>query len=142
MYGSAAPAAAATEAAEASCTATAEDVAEHGEDIVHREASGSASEAIEAAKASTHVWTVEPELVILLALLVVGENGIGLGGLLELLFCLLLLRIALVALTVRVILYRDLAVCFLYVCGAGFLVYAKHLIVISFCHEPYLKLAN
>ncbi len=110
-----------------------------GEYVFHVDSAASAK-ASEAA-ASEAAGAVEAELVVLLTLLVIRENGVSLRRLLKLLLRLFLLCIALVALTVRVILDGYLTVCLLYVCGTGVLVQAKHLIVISFCHD-FLKILH
>ena len=82
---------------------SAEDVAEHGEDVVHVHA-GTAAETAEAAGSRS----VESELVILLSLLRVVQHVVSLGRLLEFLFGLFVAGVA-----VGVIFDGNLAVCFL-----------------------------
>ena len=98
------------------------DISEHREDIIHREPS-STTETAKAA-ASEAARTIEAKLIILLTLLVIGQDSICLCCLLELLFCLCLLSIALITLTVRMIFDGNLTIGLLYICCAGFFVNA------------------
>ena len=103
----------------------AEDVAEHGENVVHVHA-GTAAEPAESAA----LRAVEAELVVLLTLLGVVQHLVSLGGLLE---CLLGCLVAGVA--VGVVFDGQLAVGLLDVVFRGVLGDAQYLVVISFlCH--------
>ena len=114
----------AAETAAEPAAAPAEDITEHGEDVVHVHAL--AAEATEAACATR---SCKSELVVLLTLLWVVEHVVGLSSLLELLLSLLVARVA-----VRVVFYGYLSIGLLYLVLRGALVNTKHLIVISFCH--------
>ena len=123
----AAKAAKASETAKASATAhvATEDVAKHGEDVVHVKplASETAS--------ATHAGM--SELVVACTLVGVAENVVGLGGLLELLLGFLVARIA-----VGVVFDGHFLVGLLYLVFRGAFLYAKHLVVVSlFCHVLY-----
>ena len=114
------------------------DISEHREDIIHRE-SCSTTKAFKAT-ASEATRTIEAKLVVLLTLLIVGQHRIRLCCLLELLFCLSLLSIALVTLTVRMVFDGYLTISLLYICCTGFLVNTKYLVIISLCHFTVLLL--
>lgn len=117
--------ASATTASEASEAAmAAEDVAKHGEDVVHREAARAAKRTA----ASEAARGVEAKLVVLLALLRVVEHVVGLGGLLEFLLGRRVARVA-----VGVILDGELAVGLLDVGLRGVLGEAQYLVVVSLC---------
>ena len=109
---------------------SAEDVAEHAEDVVHREASGA-----EAACAAHALHTVGPELVVARALLLVAQHAVCLGSLLELLLGGLVARVA-----VGVVLDGQRLVRLLYFVFRGVLVNAQHFVVITFCHRLFLVL--
>ena len=109
-----------------------EDVAEAAaaEDIVE------AAEAPEAARAVTGVGVEGrvAELVVLLALVGIGEDLIGLVGLLE-----ALLTGLVAGVLIGVVLLGDLAVCFFDLVLRGALRNAEHLVVITFiCHRILL----
>ncbi len=108
---------------------SAEDIAEHGEYVVHREASASER----AASAESATRRVESELVILLSLLWVVENVVSLSGFLKLLF-----RLWVVGISVGVIFDGKFAVCLLYLVFRGTFAHAEYLVVISFCHLFYV----
>jgi len=101
---------------------TSEDVAKHGEDIVH--VHGCATEATEAACPHR---SVESELIVLLTLLGVVKHVIGFGSLFELLLSLLVARVA-----VRVIFDGYLAISFLDLVFRCRLADAKDFIIVSF----------
>ena len=105
-------------------TTSAEDIAEHGEDVVHRE-----STAAESSKASCTSQSFETELVVALALLRVVKHVVGLGGLLEFLLSVFVARIA-----VGMVFDGDAPIGFLDVVFGSILVNAKYLVIISFCH--------
>ena len=93
--------AAAEEALKASCAAApSEEIAEHGEDIIH--AHTAAAKAAEALAA----YALMAELIITLTLLGIMENVISLGRLFKLLLGLFIAGIA-----VGVVLHRQFAVC-------------------------------
>ena len=94
---------AATEAAKPS--ASAKHVAEHGEYVVHREASGTA----EAAKPTFAARAVEAKLVVLFPLLWVMQYVVSLGCLLE-----FILGLFVAWIPVRVVFYGDFPVSLLY----------------------------
>ena len=106
-----------------SATVSTEDVAEHGEDVVHVHA-GTTSESSEST-----LWTIESKLVVLLTLLRVAKHIIGLCGLLEFFLCLLVARVA-----VWVIFDGYLAISLLDLVFRCRLVYAEHLVIVSLCH--------
>ncbi len=97
------PALASSETSEATGT-SAEDVTEHGENVVHVHAAAKTT-----SESSGTCWAVESELIILLALLGVMQYVVSLGCFLKLLFGFPVARIA-----VGVILDGDFAVCLLY----------------------------
>ena len=115
-----------------------EDVAELGEDVFHRHSAAgviTASAAEASAEAlRTHRVT---ELVILLALLVVGEYFVSLGRFLELILGRFVARIF-----VRVIFDGQLSVGLLYFICRGGLADPKHFIIISFILHRVRKLTE
>ena len=84
----------------------AEDVAEHGEDVVHGESAG-CTERTAATKSTA--WCIETELVVHLPFLRIMQHIVCFGGFLELCLCLRITRIA-----VGMILDGKFPVCFLY----------------------------
>ena len=126
VAGSGAFEAAHVESAEVHSASTSENIAESGEDILHRHAAG----AVEAATAGapealrTHVVA---ELVVFGAFIGIGKHVVGLGRLFELLFSFFVVGVA-----VGVIFYGESAIGFLQLLGSGRFADAKHFIVISF----------
>ena len=113
---------------------TAEYVAELREDILHRESS--AAEAAVTAAASRAAHARVAELVVTRPLVGIRQHVVSLGGLLELIFGLLVARIL-----VGVVLNGGLAIGLLYLVGIGVALDAQHLIIIPFfCHclNPFL----
>ena len=122
----------AAKAAETTKTASsAKYIAEHREDVVHRETTAKAAETTHAAR------SVEAELVVLLTFLRIVKNIVGLGSLLE-----LLLRLFVAGVAVGVILDGDAAVSLLDIVFAGILVDAEHLVIISFCHSFFVDICR
>ena len=115
----------ASKASKASSPAVAEDVAKHGEDVIHGE-----SASTEASTKASRVGTVKSELVILLALLWVVKHVVCFSCLFELLLSLFVARVA-----VWVVFDGYLAIGFLYFVFGGVLVDAQNLIIVSFCHS-------
>ena len=116
----------------AASAAPSEEVAEHGEDVVHAHAAG----AIAAARAALE--RLVPELVIALALLGVVQDVVCLGRFLELLLGRLVAGVA-----VGVVLHRELAVGGLYLVRRRSLRDSKHLVIITLlCHSQPLSYAN
>ena len=117
-----------TTAKPAKSSMSAKDVAEHREDVVHIHRG--ATKRVEAT-ASTR--SVKSECVVLLTFLRVVQHVISLGSLLE-----LFLSFLVAGVTVRVVFDGDGAVRLLDLVFCGVLVYAKHLIIVSFlCHFSY-----
>ena len=116
----------ATSAKAAEASTSAEHVAKHGEYIVHGETAGTA----ESSESAFAARTVEAELIVLLSLLRVMQHVVSLGRFLELFLGFLVARIS-----VRVILYGDFPICFLYFVLRGILAHSKNFIIISFCHN-------
>jgi hypothetical protein len=113
--------AAAEEALEAACAAApSEEIAEHGEDIIH--AHTAAAKAAEALAA----YALMAELIITLTLLGIMENVISLGRLFKLLLGLFIAGIA-----VGVVLHRQFAVGRLDLVGGRALGNAQYLVIIS-----------
>jgi glucose dehydrogenase len=71
-----------------------------------------------------------PEAVIGLALLAIGQHIVGLGGLLE-----LLVRLGIVRVAVRVILHRDPAIGLLDLLLVSRAFDAENFVVVAFCHN-------
>ena len=103
-----------------------EDVAEHREDVVHVHAAAEAAEA-------TSSRRVEPELVILPALVRVVQHFISFCSLLK-----FLLSCLVAGVTVWVVFDGKFAVRDLYLVFRGVAVHAQHLVIVSFlCHNSY-----
>ena len=114
-------------AAKATKAVTAENVAEHREDIIHVHVG---FESAETTKSAAHVRTVESELVVLLTCLWVVQYIVCLGRLLKFFLGFLVARI-----TVGVVLDGNLSIRFLNFVFCGAFLYAQHLVIISFlCH--------
>ena len=110
-----------------------EDIAEAGEDVAEvAEAAAKAAEA--AAETSVGVKGRMAILIILLPLFLVGENFIGLVGLLE-----AFLAGLVAGMQVRVVFLGDLAVCFFYFFCRGILLDAEHFVIISFFCHAFLR---
>ena len=116
-----------TETAKAS-SVSAEDVAEHGEDIVHGHATTESAEGASVACRTAHAC--KAELVVAGAFVGIAQHVIGFRCFLEFLFRFLVARVL-----VGVILDGFLAVGFLYLVGRCVLVYSQYLVVISFFHN-------
>ena len=104
-----------------------EDVAEHGEDVVHRHATAESAERTSVAGCTAHAC--KAELVIAGTFLGIAQHVVGFGCLLELFFRFLVARVL-----VGVVLDGFLAVCLLYLVGRCVLVDPQYLVVISFFH--------
>ena len=115
-----------SEAAKSSTSA--KNVAEHRENVVHREASSTA----ESSEATFHVGAVESELIVLLALLLVAQHAIGFGSFFEFLLGLFVARIA-----VWVIFDGNLSVSLLDFVISGLLTDAKYLVIVSLSHNSF-----
>ena len=128
---SAATAAEATKASEVKA-ATAEEVAEAAEDILHAHA---AAESSSTAASGTATDTGVTELIVALALVGVAQHVIGLGQLLELLLGLLIPRVL-----IWVVLDGELAIGLLQLIGRSTLAHPEYLVVISLCcHDLFLS---
>lgn len=104
---------------------SAEDVAEHGEDIVHGHSPTESAEGASVACRTAHAC--KAELVVAGAFVGIAQHVIGFRCFLEFLFRFLVARVL-----VGVILDGFLAVGFLYLVGRCVLVYSQYLVVISF----------
>ena len=128
---SAASASEATKASEVKA-ATAEEVAEAAEDILHAHA---AAEASSTAAGGTATDTGVTELIVALALVGVTQHVIGLGQLLELLLGLLIPGVL-----IGVVLDGELAIGLLQLVGRSALAHPEYLVVISLCcHDLFLS---
>ena len=111
----------ATEAAETSkTTASAENVAEHRENIVHRET------AAETAETAHSAQSFKAELVVLLAFLRIAEHAVGFGSLLE-----LLLGVFVVGIAVGMVFDGNFPICLLDFVVRGRLADSQNLVIIS-----------
>lgn len=126
VAGSGAFEAAHVESAEVHSASASENIAESGEDILHRHASGAVEAATTGAAEALRAHVVA-ELVVFGAFIGIGKHVVGLGRLLELLFSFLVVGVA-----VGVIFYGESAVGFLQLLGSGRFADAEHFIVISF----------
>ena len=131
QVGTAVHAATSTLTASSATKHVAKYIAEVREDVVHRHSAAEAT----AAETAAHVAHVMAELVVTGTLVGVAEHVVSFSRLLEFLFSLLLLLLALALLAVGVILNGFLAVSFLQLIGSGVLAHAKHFIIISFFHR-------
>lgn len=113
-----------SETAETS-TVSAEDVAKHGEDVVHGHASAESAERTSVAGCAAHAC--KAELVVTGTFVRIAQYVIGFGSLLELFF-----RFLVAGIFVGVILDGFFAVGFLYLIGRCILVDSQYLVVISF----------
>ena len=107
-------------------SASSENIAESGEDILHRHTSGTVETATTGTAEALRTHVVS-ELVVFGAFIGIGKHVVGLGRLLELLFSFFVVGVA-----VGVIFYGESAVGFLQLLGCGRFTDAKHFIVISF----------
>ena len=110
---------------ESATKVTSKNITELAEDILHRESASAKS-----ATSGCSVYTCVSETVITALLVGIAEHIISLGSLLELLLSFSISRVF-----VGMILDGHFPVGLLYFVCRGFLAYAKHLIVISFCHN-------
>ena len=127
--------AAATPSAETTETAAAtemaaEDITELAENIFHREATAAEAAAAETAGPGTHAFMAK--LVVTCFLVGVAQYIVCFGSLFELFFGILIAGIF-----IGMEFKRRLAVCLLDLVGTRPAVDAKHLIVVSFRHNPY-----
>ena len=127
----------AAESSKTAAEASSEDVAELSEDVVHAHAAAfvEAASAATAEALRTHRVAVT---VVFLTLLLIAEDIVGLGSLLE-----LLLGGLVAGVLVRVVFDGQLAVSFLDLVSRGCLAHPKDLVVISFfCHISFLLLCE
>ena len=118
----------ATAASKASESAVAsEDVAEHGEDIVHRHALS--SESSKSAGSGCSVHSGMSELIVTGTLVRIAQHFISFGCFLEFFFRFFIPRIL-----VRMILYCFFCVCFFYNIKGGCFVHLQNFVIVSFCH--------
>ena len=126
VAGSGAFEAAHVESAEVHSASTSENIAESGEDILHRHASGAVEAATTGAPEALRAHVVS-ELVVFGAFVGIGKHVVGLGRLFELLFSFFVVGVA-----VGVIFYGESAIGFLQLLGSGRFADAEHFIIISF----------
>jgi hypothetical protein len=101
--------------------ATAENIAEHGKDIIHIHAASA-----EAAATAAVCKRLMPKLIVTRALISIMKDVVRLGCLFELFFRLFISRI-----TVWMILHCKLAICRLNFIGSRILGNSKHLVIIA-----------